>query len=120
MNITHDFTRGFLKGWGCGASMGPIFSDSRYHDYYYRVKPAYALFDRPEYSPDAGYSGTHFSFGFSKRFNGFWLGAFTRIDMLNKAKFEDSPLFKNDFSMMTGVGIAWIFLKSKKMVVISR
>lgn len=120
LNITHDFTMGFLNGWRGGASIGPIFSDSRYHDYYYRVKPVDALFDRPEYSPDTGYSGTHFSFGFSRRFNGFWLGGFTRIDMLNKARFEDSPLFKDDFSVMAGIGIAWIFLKSEKMVVRSR
>jgi MipA family protein len=103
-------------GLNLGVSVGPMFADSSYHDYYYSVKPKYANVERPAYSADGGYSGSTLTIGLSKSYKQFIFNAFISADFLQGASFEDSSLVKKETSMMSGLGVSWILLQSKKMV----
>jgi outer membrane scaffolding protein for murein synthesis (MipA/OmpV family) len=103
-------------GLNLGISAGPMFADSGYHDYYYKVEEAYATAARPAYSAGGGYSGSTLTVGLSKSYKQFIFNAFVSADFLYGAAFQDSPLVKNKISIMSGVNISWIFLKSKKTV----
>jgi MipA family protein len=103
-------------GLNLGISAGPMFADSGYHDYYYKVEEAYATAARPAYSAGGGYSGSTLTVGLSKSYKQFIFNAFVSADFLYGAAFQDSPLVKNKISIMSGVNISWIFLKSTKTV----
>jgi hypothetical protein len=51
----------------------------------------------------------------SKRFPRFWVGGFVRLDTLSNAKFEDSPLVKDDSFVTAGFAITWVCMESKTM-----
>jgi len=103
-------------GWNFGLNAGPLFATRKYHDYYYQVKPEFALPDRPEYRSSAGYSGAVGLASVSRRFNGYWLGSFIRYDYLGGTEFDDSPLVETNHSVMAGVAVAWFFAKSSRKV----
>lgn len=96
-------------GWNLSGSLGPLFADRRFHNYYYGVAPAYALPDRPAYDAEPGYSGTSAMLTVSRRFGRYWLGGFVRYDDLSGAAFLDSPLVTSDESWMGGFALAWVF-----------
>lgn len=103
-------------GLHLGISVGPLFADSGYHDYYYTVEPGYATPWRPAYDADGGYSGSSLSIGLSKSYKQLKFNAFVSADFLYGAVFEDSPLVKTKTSIMSGVSVSWIFFKSAKTV----
>jgi outer membrane protein len=107
-------------GLNLGISVGPMFADRGYHEYFYTVEPAYATAIRPAYDAGGGYSGSTLTIGLSKAYNQFILGAFVSADFLQGAVFENSPLVKTDTSFMTGITITWIFFKSAKTVVVDK
>jgi MipA family protein len=107
---------GGLAGWNLGLGAGPVFADEKYHDYYYSVAPRYALPERPAYSADGGYSGVHVLGSLSKRFPGYWVGAYIRADSLHSAAFDASPLVKQKYALSGGIGIAWMIGKSERTV----
>lgn len=99
-----------------GVSTGPIFADRGYHNYFYEVEPAYAMVNRPAYTPGAGYSGSTLTVGLGKNYKQFMFHTFVSTDFLYGAVFEDSPLVKTKISWMGGFSVTWVFLKSKKTV----
>jgi MipA family protein len=103
-------------GLNLGISVGPMFADSGYHDYYYTVEHEYAKRTRPAYSAGGGYSGSTLTVGLSKSYKQFIFNAFASADFLHGASFEDSPLVKRETSIMSGISVAWIFFKSAKTV----
>jgi MipA family protein len=103
-------------GVAAGISAGPVFANAGYHDYYYTVKPAYATQTRPAYKAGSGYSGSEFTISLSKSFKRVKITAFARADVLNGAVFEDSPLVKTKTSIISGISVSWLFLKSARMV----
>lgn len=110
----------FIPGTGLnlGVSIGPIFADNGYHDYFYRVKPVYATPWRPSYNAKSGYSGTTLTVGLNKAYKRLRLNAFVSADYLRGSVIEDSPLVKRKTSLMGGVSIGWIFFQSKDMVTV--
>jgi outer membrane protein len=103
----------YYSGWETALSLGPIIASESYHDYYYQVDPQYATTERPAYDAKAGYSGFRFTLTTSRRLNQrYWLGAFLRYDMLNGAVFADSPLVKQNDSLMAGLAFAYLFTTS--------
>lgn len=104
------------SGWDFGVGVGPIFADHKYHEFFYSVAPQYANAERPAYEAHGGYSGTHVLTSLSKRFPGYWVGAYVRYDSLSSATFADSPLVKTSGYFAGGIGIAWMIGQSKKMV----
>ena len=81
-----------LQHWHLGMQAGPVFADRKYNQTFYGVEGAYATASRPAYAARGGYSGSQFTLGLSRRFPGYWVGAFTRYDDLGGAVFADSPL----------------------------
>jgi len=102
----------YYSGWETALSLGPIWASESYHDYYYQVDPEFATAERPAYDAKSGYSGFRFTLTSSRRIdNRYWLGAFLRYDSLNGTTFADSPLVKQNDSLMVGLAFSWI-LKS--------
>ena len=105
------------SGWNIGLVGGLIFSDRRYHQYFYNVAPQYATATRPAYTTGGGYSGTQYIFAFNRRQqDGDWIGGFMKWDNLNGAVFADSPLVKSKSYFTIGIAATWTFNKSDKMV----
>ncbi|HVL57258.1 MAG TPA: MipA/OmpV family protein [Burkholderiaceae bacterium] len=100
-------------GWDVRVTVGPMFGDRQYHDYFYGVPPEQALPQRPAYRASAGYSGLMSTVSASRRFGDWWVGAFVRADALRGAAFEDSPLVRRRSFVSAGVGFAYIFGRSR-------
>lgn len=116
-NLNLDQTHiGPGRAWSLGISIGPLYADRKYHAYYYTVAPVYATAARPAYSAAGGYSGSRLTLALSRRYRDLWFGAFLRYDDLSGAAFETSPLVKQKYSLMAGVGVAWIFARSATLV----
>ncbi|MDH3242824.1 MAG: MipA/OmpV family protein [Alphaproteobacteria bacterium] len=110
-NLSFDARR--PGGWDYGVAAGPLYASEKYHDYFYEVLPVQATVTRPAYDAPGGYSGSRLTFTASRRFPGFWVGAFARYDNLSGAAFEDSPLVRKKSSFMAGIGIAWVLAEAK-------
>lgn len=101
-----------LYDWKLRAAIGPIYSSSEFHDYYYTVDATDALANRPAYQADSGYSGYRGTFTFSRRFGELWLGGFVRYDSLDNAVIEDSPLVSEPDAWLAGIALGWVFSDS--------
>lgn len=108
--------RGALAGWNFGFLAGPVYGSRRQHEYFYSVAPQFATPARPAYAAPGGYGGFQFLAAASRRFDGFWVGAFVRADTLRGAAFEASPLLKRDTYFAAGAGIAWVLGVSRERV----
>jgi outer membrane scaffolding protein for murein synthesis (MipA/OmpV family) len=106
--------RYFTSGWESAVSLGPMWANELYHDYFYEVAPKYVTATRAAYNAKAGYSGSRLTLTLSKRFGKFHFGLFARYDDLTGATFIDSPLIKQNDSFSVGAAIIWIFKKSNK------
>lgn len=99
--------------WRLGVAAGAAFASKAFHDYYYSVAPQFAINgSRPAYAASGGFSGIRVSLALSKRYKKYWIGVFARYENLNNVSFDDSPLFKQNHSLMIGAGISWIFATS--------
>lgn len=107
---------GGLPGWNFGIGGGPLFGAAGFHEYFYSVAPRFATGQRPVYDASGGYSGTHLLTAISKRFPGYWVGAYLRYDNLHNAAFQASPLVRRQNYVTGGLGIAWMIGKSQRMV----
>lgn len=103
-------------GWSMGVAIGPVYADRRYNRYFYEVAPQYARTDRPAYDAHGGYAGTQFVMALTKRFPTFWTSGFMKLDTLNGAAFEQSPLVRSKHYATVGFAIAWIFAESSTKV----
>jgi len=104
--------RYFNSGWETAVSLGPVWASEEYHDYFYEVAPQYATATRPVYDAQSGYSGSRITLTLSKRFDKLWFGLFAKYDNLNSATFINSPLIKQNDSLMVGAALSWVFKKS--------
>jgi outer membrane protein len=103
-------------GWNAGLLGGPVYSSSRYNQYFYGVDPAFATAARPAYSTGGGYAGTQVIAALSKRFPKFWVGGFAKWDNLNGAVFGNSPLVRDKQNFSAGFAISWVLGESKTRV----
>jgi MipA family protein len=98
--------------WNINFSIGPIFADKAYHDYFYEVAPAYITTTRSEYHPYAGYSGSRMTLGLQKRWGLYRLGFFARYDSLQGVTFRDSPLVQQRGYYALGIAFIKLFAVS--------
>jgi len=105
-----------LKKLRFSLSVGPVFADRRYHQYYYRVKQAFATPQRQRYDASGGYSGIRSTVSLSKRFNRFWVGLFVRFDYIGGAVYDDSPLVEKKDFPITGIAFNYVLSKSSTLV----
>lgn len=109
-----QLTVSYGEDWEWGGAAGLLYATEGYHDYYYQVTPAFATAERPVYDAHGGFSGTRVTLWTTRRFERIWLGAFLRYDDLSRAEFVDSPLVRQQYSLMGGVSLAWIFSRSAR------
>ncbi len=100
------------SNWRFKFSTGPIWGDSRYHNYFYEVDPAYVTEQRSEYKANSGYSGIRYTVTLSRNSKRWYFGSFARYDSLDGATFADSPLVETNDYFVCGVFMAWIFANS--------
>lgn len=103
-------------GWHIGALTGPLFANRRYHAQYYEVAEAYARPDRPAYRARGGYAGWQTLVSTSKRFGNTWFGAFVRMENLQGAVYDDSPMVKRRTALAAGFGFSWVLATSATLV----
>jgi len=116
-NLNLDLAgRGALAGWNFGLLAGPVYGNRRHHEYFYGVAPQFATPARPAFTAPGGYAGLQLLAAASRRFEGFWVGAFVRADTLRDAAFEASPLVKRDTYFAAGLAVAWILGTSRERV----
>ncbi len=104
--------------WAMGLSVGPVFADERYHDYFYEVPTAFAGADRPAYDASAGYGGSRVTLTLQKRVGPWWFGAFARVDSLHGATFRNSPLVETNKYYALGFAVSRVLAVSKKSVAV--
>ncbi len=104
------------KHWNLGIAAGPVFSDKRYHNYFYGVAPEFATPQRPAYVAEGGYGGTQLTGAISTRRGRMWVGAFVRWDSVAESVFESSPLIRQDETFTAGMAAVWRLRESKRRV----
>ena len=126
--IATDFKKTHAEGWfsyphinyrntengSLGIAIGPTFATKDYHDYYFGVANQFATPQRPEYQASGGYSGIRISTVYNIRLKEYWIGTFIRYENYRNAAIEDSPLVKQNYSLMIGTGFSYVFLDSNK------
>ena len=105
-----------FTGWNLGMLAGPLFSTRRYNQYFYSVGAADATGTRPAYDAPGGYSGSQFTLALSKRYAHYWVGGFLCYDRLAGARFESSPLVRQNDAVSVGFAVSWIFGESARKV----
>lgn len=103
-----------VDGWNLGLQTGPVFGDRRYHAYFYDVAAADATASRPAYRAPGGYAGWQATTALSRRFDKQWIGLFVKLDRLNGAAFEASPLVRQRQQWSAGIALSWIFAQSSR------
>lgn len=104
------------SGWNLGMLGAVEFATRRHNGRIYDVSAADALPDRPVYRAGGGYSGMHLTLALSKRFESMWAGFYTRLDRIDGARFEDSPLVRQRGNVSVGFALSWVFATSATMV----
>ena len=115
LNLDLEDAGGF-GGWNLGLVVGPVFQNRKRNAYFYDVPDQYARAGRPAYRSSGGYAGAQFLAALSRRFDRVWVGGFVRADTLQGATFENSPLVRRKSYLAAGIGVAYVFGKSERMV----
>jgi len=97
--------------WKLRLATGLLYSDAKFHSYYYDVTQKDARPDRPVFTSKKGYTGSRTEFTYSRRFDKLWLGGFVRYDNLSGSVIEDSPLVSVSSNWTAGLAAAWIFFE---------
>ncbi len=100
--------------WQGAISWGPIFADAQYHNYFYGVEARYASASRPAYHSAGGYAGQRLTFILKRKWENKIISAFIRLDSLNGAVFEDSPLVASKSYHIAGIAVTWMMATSKE------
>lgn len=82
--------------WRFRTSLGFSYGSELYHDYYYQVDSAFVSEARPFFNAKAGYSGSYFKAGVSKRSALWRYGVSIRYDNISGTDFSESPLVETD------------------------
>jgi outer membrane scaffolding protein for murein synthesis (MipA/OmpV family) len=114
--LNFDVARIGGRPWQLGILAGPIFATRRQHQYFYGVSESDARPDRPAFDAHGGYAGLQFLVALSRQFEKAWFGAYARYDTLRGAVFEDSPLMRRPYYVSAGFAIAWVPLRSSRMI----
>lgn len=106
-----------IGDWTLTTSLGPVFSDVRFHRYFYDVGAEDVTAERPFYEAKSGYTGTRASLGLRRRVGEWFVGAYFRYYDLHGAANEDSPLVRQTDYFSAGLFLAWVFAESETKAV---
>lgn len=103
--------------WRFGASIGPQFGSSAYHDVYYSVDDEFATNTRAAFQSDGGYTGFRTQVSVVNRNSDKHLFVlFLRYENISGAVFEDSPLVETDDNLIVGFIYNYYLFNSKTLV----
>ena len=108
INLIHSPTPATFN-WSSEFSLGPMFANQSFHQYFYNVDKQFTRGDRPYYQARGGYSGFQTTWILNKRISNFVIIPFIRWDYLKHASFEDSPLVKIKNYTIGGLALYWLF-----------
>lgn len=110
--------RDFLgSGLGLYLSAGPVWGFDGVNEYFYEVEPRFARAGRPAYRAEEGYVGTRANIGVSAMVSeNVRLFAGTQISYHGGAENEDSPLFREKWTVGVGAGLTWSIWQSEQRV----
>ena len=114
-----EFTQYFNLGqqkWRFGASFGPQFGTSAYHDVYYSVDQEFATATRAAFQSDGGYTGYRSQFSLVTNNDKRLAVLFLRYENISGAVFEDSPLVETNDNVIVGFLYSYYLFNSKAMV----
>lgn len=106
----------YIDQWTITSSLGVIYSDSRYHGYFYNVGRKDVTADRPYYQARSGYTAAEFTVSVRRRVQDYFVGAKLSYYDLNGAANEDSPLMKQHDYLAVSVAFAWVLGESDQRV----
>ncbi len=98
--------------WPFSLSIGPVWRSRAANNYFFGVSPAYAAADRPAYEAPGGYAGLRVTGAITARRGDMSFTVFGRYRNYRGAAFLASPLLKSSNTLMVGVAVVWIFLRS--------
>ena len=98
--------------WPFSISIGPVWRSRAANNYFFGVSPAYATSGRPAYESPGGYAGLRVTGAITVRRGDMRFAVFGRYRNYRGATFLASPLLKTSNTLMLGVAVVWIFLRS--------
>jgi len=104
------------RGWNLGLQGGPLAATRRFHGYFYGVAAADATAARPAYVAAGGGAGWGLAASATRRIGDWWLAGFWRVDRVDGAAFEDSPLVKQRQNVTLGLALSYVFATSSQQV----
>ncbi len=107
--------RDFLGGNTLSLGVGPIFATEKLMDYFYEVRPQFALRDRPAFDADSGYLGSEISVGLSRRLTPqvrLFVGS--QIGLYDGATNRRSALLARETNWNFAVGLSWAIWESSR------
>ena len=110
-----DFTMLDNK-WKFGATAGPQFGSSDYHNIYYGVDDQFVTADRAVYKTNSGYSGSRVQLTLNSKNQKRFMLWFLRYENIDGASFDDSPLVETNSNLTVGFLYTHNFFKSKTLV----
>jgi len=116
-NIFYQSDYTMLKNkWKFGATAGPQFGSSDYHNIYYGVDDRFATADRDAYKTNSGYSGSRLQLTLKTKNQKRFMLWFLRYENIDGANFDDSPLVETNSNLTVGFLYTHNFFKSKTLV----
>lgn len=130
-DLDHISTRGLLfapelsytngkfasRGWSGRVTLGTSIATEQLADYFYQVGPRFVRADRPAYDASGGYLESSLTTVVSRSFvNDISLFTFLRLASLQGSSNSNSPLLHDQSNLSFGIGFAYTFLRSEKMV----
>jgi len=107
--------RAFIGGTTLSLGVGPIFATERLMDYFYEVRPQYALPGRPAYNAASGYLGTEVALGVSRVLSPqvrLFMGA--QLGVFSGATNRGSALLARERNWNFAFGLAWAIWESDR------
>ncbi len=102
------------RAWPIVVSFGPVFRSRGVNAYFFGVPAAYAAPGRPAYAAPGGYAGLRLSAAVSTQVGPFDFAIFGRYRNYAGAAFASSPLLKASNTLIVGVAVVWVFIRSGK------
>lgn len=101
-------------GWRYSTSLSVILADRRLSDYFYSVDPADATALRPVYAARGGLVTTRLSLSATRSLGPDWhVFGFARLDTVQGAANEDSPLVRKRGGASVGLGFSYTWQQSE-------
>ncbi|WP_298140006.1 MipA/OmpV family protein [Acidiferrobacter sp.] len=100
------------RAWPFVVSFGPVFRSRGVNAYFFGVQPAYATAGRPAYAASGGYAGLRLTAAVTTQAGPFDFAIFGRYRNYWGATFAGSPLLKASNTLLFGVAVVWVFIRS--------